>query len=100
MTKTAAMGDRLFVGGVDLSGDIQALNRIGGGPATIDSTDITQSGYDPLGGLRDRSIGFGSYHDAQPAHAHPTLPARPPTDLILAYYRRTATGNAAPSPVR
>jgi hypothetical protein len=97
MTKTAGMGDRLYVGGVDLSGDIQALNRIGGGPAAGDSTDITQSAMDRFGLLRDGSIEFVSYFDAQPAQAHPVLSALPTSDVTLSYFRGVAVGNPAAS---
>ena len=44
-TKTSGIGDLFLVDGYDLSGDVNAVTRVGGGPAVIDQTDITQGGH-------------------------------------------------------
>ena len=38
MAKQGGLGDRLFVGGYNLSGDIGSVQRIAGGPAALDVT--------------------------------------------------------------
>jgi hypothetical protein len=95
MAKTTGLGDNFYVGGTDLSGDTASLSKISGGPVPIDVTDITQSGYARLGGLRDGGIDWTSYFD--PATAHPALSALPVTDVICTYFRGTAVGNPAAS---
>jgi hypothetical protein len=95
MAKQTGLGDRLLVGGYNLSGDIGSLSRIGGGPAAMDMTDITQSAYDREGGLRDGGIDFTAWFDKQAGQAHPVLSALPRTDVIVSYLR----GNAIGSPV-
>lgn len=91
MAKTTGLGDAFYVGGSDLSGDINALSKISGGPGVIDVTDITQSGIARLGGTRDGGIDYNVYFD--PAVAHPVLSALPLTDVICSYFRGTAIGN-------
>lgn len=83
MSKQGGLGARLLVGGFDLSGDIQALDTAGGGPALGDFTDITMSAHARQGLLRDGSLGFTCFMD--PAGSHPVLAALPRTDVLLAF---------------
>jgi hypothetical protein len=93
MAKQSGLGDRLFVGGYDLSGDIQELGTIGGGPAAIDVTDITQQAHGRLGGLRDGTIDTKCFFD--PTVAHPVLSALPRADTLLTYCRGAVLGAPA-----
>lgn len=97
--KTSGLGDRLFVGGVDLSGDTQQLNNIHGGVAPLDVTDITQSAYHRLFGIRDGGINWTSYFDKQSGQSHLTLRALPYTDVIVSYLHGTTLGGSAASMV-
>jgi hypothetical protein len=80
MAKQGGLGARFLIGGYDISGDIQALDNVHGGPALIDSTDITQSAHSRITGLRDGGMGVTVYMD--PANAHPVLDALPRTDTL------------------
>jgi hypothetical protein len=95
VAKQSGLGDRFWLNGNDLSGDIGSLQRIGGGPATLDLTDITQSAYDREGGMRTGAIEFTSWFN--PARAHPVLAALPRTDVIGTYGRGAALGAPAAS---
>lgn len=95
MTKSSGLGDRLFVNGVDLSGDIGSLGSIHGGPAVQDVTDITQSAISRLGLLRDGGIDYTAWFDKAAGAAHKTLSTLPYTDVQMMYLRGTAIGNAA-----
>lgn len=90
MAKTHGMGDQLWLGGVDLGASTNSLSRIGGGPAPLDYTDITQSAYERKGGLRDGSMDVVSYWD--PTVAHPVYSALPRTDIIVTYAHTTLIG--------
>lgn len=90
MAKQNGLGDALYVGGTDVSGDINSLSSISGSQATIDVTDITQSAHSRLGGQRDGMIEFVSYFD--PALAHPVFSALPTSDVVVMYCRGTALG--------
>lgn len=98
MTKTGGMGDLLFVGGYNLSGDINSLQKVGGGGATpLDATDITQGANDRFGGVLGGAIDFTAYHNVASARAHPRLSLLPTTDVQVSYFRGAAIGNPAAS---
>lgn len=78
MAKQAGMGQRLLVGGYDLSGNVQAIDNMHGGPALGDFTDITQSAHARQGLQRDGGGAVATLMD--PALAHPVLAALPISD--------------------
>jgi hypothetical protein len=93
MAKQSGLGDRLLVAGFDISGDIQALDNVHGGPNLGDFTDITQSAHERRGLLRDGGMGATVFFDA--ANAHPVLGALPTADALACYLRGTALGSPA-----
>src|SRR5581483_249539 len=93
MSKQSGLGQRLLVGGNDISGDIQALDNVHGGPALLDVTDITQPAHSRIGGLRDGGLGATAFFDA--ANAHLVLSALPTADVGVSYLLGTTIGNAA-----
>lgn len=97
--KTAGMGDNFYIGGVDLSGDIGSLSRIGGGPPPLEVTAIDKSAPERLGGVRDGAFDFSSWFNPSLAQAHVTLSALPTANVIASYFRGTAIGNPAASVV-
>src|SRR6187455_3469811 len=97
MAKQSGLGDRLYVSGYDLSGDIGSIQRIAGGPAALDLTDITQSAYDREGGLRDGGIDFTAWFDKATNRAHPRLSVLPTADVITTYCRGLGLGSPAAS---
>lgn len=98
--KTSGLGDNWYVGGVDLSTDTQQFGRVGGGPAVLDYTDITQSAHARVGSQRGGEMNWVSYFDKGAGQAHPTLSVLPRTDVIVSYFHQpTAIGSAAASMV-
>lgn len=93
MPKSGGMGDRLFYAGYDISGDIGSLSRIGGGPAALGVTDITQEAESRIGGRFDAAIEFSSYFNVDPDRAHARFSALPTGDQVQTYCRGTALGN-------
>lgn len=93
MTKGNGLGDNLYIDGYDLSGDIQVIDRINGGPATIDQTGIDKYAHERAGGRRDGNIDVTTYFNDAAGQAFPVLSARPTTDRIVSYFRGTAIGN-------
>lgn len=99
MAKQTGLGDNFYIDGVDLSGDIQALSSIHGGPAALDMTGINQSGVARQGGKRDGGIDFTAYFNPGAGLTHAKLSALPTADVIASYFRGTAVGNDAASQV-
>lgn len=95
MAKTTGLGDNLYVGGYDLSGDIQSLGTVHGGPAALDFTGITKFAFERQGGVRDGSMEVTSFFNAAANQAHPVLGAMPTADVVMTYCRGTTLGNAA-----
>lgn len=85
MAKSSGIGDRLLVGGYDLSGDTGSIQRISGGPAALDLTDIGQGAFDREGGLRTGAIDFTSWFNKAAGRAHPVLKALPRVDTLVTY---------------
>lgn len=95
MAKTSGLGDNLYVGGYDLSGDIQALDSIHGGPAALDLTSIDKSAFVRTGGVRDGGISATSFFNSATGQAHPVLSALPTADVVVTYCRGTQVGAPA-----
>jgi hypothetical protein len=99
MGKTTGLGDNLYVGGYNLSGDIGSLSKISGPQKTIEITGIDKLAYERAGGQRDGFISFNAYFNASVGQAHPVLSALPTADVVASYFRGTAIGNATASVV-
>ncbi|MEV0015445.1 hypothetical protein [Streptomyces tendae] len=97
MSKQSGLGDALFISGYDLSGDIQSVGNVGGGPSPLDFTSITKSAYERKGGRLDGRLQVTSFFNPGPAAdaAHTVLGALPRTDVTATYCRGTVLG--APS---
>lgn len=93
MSKQSGLGQRFFVGGVDLSGDTGSASAIRGGPAALDVTGIDKGGYERLGGIREGAIEWSSWFN--PTGAHPVLSALPTADTHLAWLTGTTLGDPA-----
>lgn len=95
MAKTSGLGDNLYVGGYNLSGDIGSIGEISCPQATQDVTGIDKSGHERIGLLRDGKISFTAFFNPSSNQAHPVLSALPTADVVVTYLRGTAIGNAA-----
>lgn len=96
MAKQTGLGDNFYLGGNDISGDINAFGKIFGGPAKLqDGTDITMSGVGRLALQRDGGMDAAVFFD--PVSAHPVLSALPTTDTIGTYFRGLGIGNPCAS---
>lgn len=80
MAKQTGLGMNFYVGGYDLSGDVNELSQISGPVKPLDMTDITLSAFARQGGQRDGQIDFKAFHD--PTGAHVPLSALPVADVV------------------
>lgn len=95
MSKQSGLGDNLYVAGYDVSGDINSLGRIGGGPAALDVTGIDKSAFQRIGGLRDGGIDWVSYFNPATNQAHSRFSSLPTGDVQVTYCRGTSLGSPA-----
>lgn len=95
MAKQTGLGDNLYVGGFDLSGDIIELGSIQGGPEVLECTAIDKSAMERIGGLRSGSMELTAWFNPATAHEHKVLSVLPTADVHLTYARGTTLGNPA-----
>ncbi|MFE6931749.1 hypothetical protein ACFVDT_06930 [Streptomyces sp. NPDC057699] len=92
MSKQSGLGDYLYIGGYDASGDIGAVNRVGGGPAVLDVTAINKLAMERIGGLRDGGIDYTAFFNPAEGATHEHLSALPTTDVLMTYVRGATLG--------
>ena len=97
MAKGSGLGDNYYIDGTDVSGDIQALGKISGGPAALDMTAINNLGFARQGGVRDGGMDFTSYFSPGAGLTHAKLSALPAADVICSYFRQPQAGGDAAS---
>lgn len=95
MAKATGLGDNLYIGGVNVSGDIGSLGRIGGGPSPLEVTAIDKEAFERLGGLRDGGMEYTAFFNPGSGGTHEALAALPTADVVLTYCRGTTLGNPA-----
>ena len=93
MTKQSGLGDQLFISGVDIGADINAISNLSTPRETLPATNITQSAMARMFGKRDGQAEFIAYFNDDAASTHVTLKALPRTDVHLMYLRGTTLGN-------
>ncbi|MGH3680776.1 MAG: hypothetical protein ACRDT2_11085 [Natronosporangium sp.] len=93
MAKESGLGARLFVAGLNYSGDVGQLQAIGGGMTVQDTTPIDKLAMARIGLLRDGRIEYTAFWN--PDGVHPSLAALPTADQPVAYYHRAAIGAPA-----
>lgn len=97
MPKQGGLGQRCYVSGFNLSGDVANIRSIQGGPQALDLTDITQSAYQRTGGLLGGSIGITSYFNVSAGRAHPVLSVLPRADVMVTAATSAILGDPAAS---
>lgn len=75
MAKTSGIGDNFYVSGYDLSGDINSIGQLGGGPALLDVTGLKSAANERIGGLRDADWQFVSFFEYTGGTTAPGFPA-------------------------
>lgn len=97
MAKQSGLGQKLIVGGWDLSGDIGLLSNVHGGPTYQDMTGIDKSAHERVGTLRSAELIFTSFFNAAAGQATTILAPLPRTDAINTYMTSQLVGSAAAS---
>lgn len=91
--KQSGLGDALIVGGNLISGDVNAIGKISGGPAAGDFTGIDKFAPERQGLDKDGSLDFTAfYNDTASTGAHAVLKPLPLTDTLVTYLRGTTLG--------
>lgn len=99
MAKQSGLGDRLFVNGFDISGDVGAVSRIANPAATLNVTSILASAMERIYGQRDGALQFNSFFNdddsAGAEGAFEVLKGLPTTDVHVLYLHGSTLGGPA-----
>jgi hypothetical protein len=95
VAKTSGLGDELFIGGYQLSGDIQAVDNIACPVTVLDVTGINKAAYERIPGIRDGVIDMTTFFNTATDQQHEVLSVLPTTDTQVMYLRGTTLGNPA-----
>ena len=92
MAKTSGLGDRYYVGGYDISGYTNALEKITPSVELIDVTDITQFAHSRLQGQSDGAIDITVFMNIVAGVQSTPLSSLPTADTVMTYSRGTTLG--------
>jgi hypothetical protein len=97
VAKESGLGDQLYVGGANLSGDIGSIQSLSGSVGVYDVTGIDKQAHERIGGQRDGQLQFTAFFNPTAGAAHPVLAALPTTDTLCSYLHGQVIGNPAAS---
>lgn len=93
MAKRSGLGMRLYLQGVDMSGDVGAISSMRSSMAVLDVTDITKSAYERIPGLRDGEITFNVFFNNANNETHAALAALPTSNVLCMVLTGTTRGD-------
>lgn len=93
MAKQSGLGDNLYVDGVDLSGDVGAVQTIADRGSLLDTTAIDKSAFERIQGLADGEVSFNAFFNDAASAAHLTLRNPSSSDFHVMYCRGTSLGS-------
>jgi hypothetical protein len=91
ISKETGLGDRFFLDGYNLSGDVGALQSIGMTRALIDVTGIDKDAHERLPGLGDSEITWNAWFNPTAGQSHPQMKDIP-DDRHVMYWRGSTAG--------
>lgn len=95
MSKQSGLGDNLYLGGYNLSGDIGALGRVATPRGVLDVTGIDKSAMERVQGLGDGAMEYTAFFNDATGQSHPVHKALPTADVHAMYCRGTSIGSPA-----
>ena len=96
MAKQSGIGDYLYLGGYDITGDVGSVSRIANPSELLDVTAISSAGYERIHGRYDGAIEFASFFNDATGQEHDVLKAKGSgVNRIATYFKGGAIGNMA-----
>ncbi len=92
MSKQSGLGDNLYVNGRNVSGDIQQVNELGGGPTALEMTGIDKEAFERKGGLADGRMNVTTFWNTDEGQAHEVYSTMNRTDNVCSYLRGPGVG--------
>ncbi len=93
IAKSSGLGDNFYLGGRDISGDVNSIGTIRSTRPPIDVTGLDVSGHERVPGQWDGEMSFITYFNDASDRAFDALNGMPQTDIQCLYFRGTALGD-------
>ena len=94
MAKKSGLGNKFYVHGHDLSGDVGAINSCETRVALLDTTSIEETQHTRLQGLSDGEISFNAFFNDATAQEHEALSGLLTIDRLVMYLTGVAAGDS------
>ena len=93
MAKEPSLGDNFYLGGRDISGDINSIGTIRATRPPINVTGIDKSAHERVPGQWDGEMSFVTYFNDAADQALAALKGMPTTDVQCMWFRGTTLGD-------
>lgn len=94
MAKQSGIGQRLYIHGFDISGDVGQIDGIGSPINLLDVTSIDKSAVERIMGRRDARISFTAFFNKAADQEHLALKGLPLTDVLAVVLFGTTRGDS------
>jgi hypothetical protein len=95
MAKRTGLGQRFFLDGYDLSGDVGSLDSVSTTINPLVTTGINKEAFERIAGLRDGQLSFMAFFNPASLMSHDRLSNLPSTPVAAMYLTGTTIGNPA-----
>jgi hypothetical protein len=92
VTKASGIGQRLYLQGRDIGGDVGSITAIRASTAALDVTSIQDSAMVRIPGMRDGEITFNCWFNSAVGETHDYLATLPTTDVLVLLLSSTTSG--------
>lgn len=99
MTKKSGLGQRFYVGGYAIHGDVGSFQRIAGGPAVLVVTGVDKLAFERITGKRDGGIDFTTFFNDAAGQEHAALKGLPTADVVCSLLTAATIGAPACSEI-
>ena len=94
MAKISGLGQQLYLGGYDLSGDVGSIDSAGSPTNLLDVTSINKSAVERIYGLRTGQLSFTAFFNDATDAEHDALKGLPTADVLALWLMSTTRGDA------
>ena len=95
MAKSAALGMRFWIGGLDISGDVSRINQLASPRGVLPATAINSAAVERLLAHSDGLIDFTTYFNDATDQEHDALKGLPTADVVALLALSTTRGDPA-----
>lgn len=99
MTKKSGLGQRFYVNGYAIHGDVGSFQRIAGGNSPLEVTGIDKEAFERIPGKRDGGIDWTAFFNDATGQEHAALKGLPTTDVVCTLLTSATIGAATVSEV-